>query len=996
MKKSNESSIGETGKTFFKGGKMGEEVSVKDWSKTPLGPIEKWPQSLRTTISLCLASNFPISIAWGPQRVQIYNDGYWQICGDKHPTSMGQDFKECWYTAWPVIGEAFESATEGQTKFLVNQRMFLDRNGYLEETFFTFSFSPIVGESGGVEGLFHPVIELTQQSLGDRRMIVLRNIASRTMNAKTGREAITLIMEVIKESDLDIPFSLLYSLSVEGNTLKLEESTGLPAGSVLCPNEIDLQNVNEAIWPFDDVINKGVPVKIEELKKKFGEFKGGPYEESPHAAFVFPISAPGQKHPFGIFVAGVSSRRELDDPYNTFFELVSSAITSAILKAKAFEDELKKAEALLEIDKAKTAFFSNVSHEFRTPLTLMLGPVEDLLNNTEDSLSIEQRERLQMVQRNAQRLQRLVNSLLDFSRIEAGRFDAKFCPTDLSSFTKELTSAFSSAMEKANIEYIIDCKPLREPVYVDHEMWEKIVLNLLSNALKFTFKGRVKVELSEEKDSAVLRISDTGEGIPKNELPNLFKRFYRVQGSKSRTHEGSGIGLAFIHELIKMHSGAIEVESELGKGTTFTVFIPLGTLHLLKEKIADDTTQIKSTSQSEIFTNESLQWLQREMRPEDLNVEEENQEVSILVVDDNIDMREYITHILDKNEKWKIQTANNGIQALTLIKNRKPDLILSDIMMPEMDGFELLKNIREDLDTHQLPVILLSARAGEEATVEGLEKKANDYLVKPFSARELFTRVKTQLGLEEIRKSNVELIKELENKNQQLEYSNKELDSFSYSVSHDLRAPLRAIDGFTKILNEDFGEVLNEEGKRLLTNVISNTKRMDGLIDDLLNFSRLGKRELAKVSIDMNSIVKEIVDEVVKQYNKNRSIDFCIQPLSPIKGDINMIRQVWVNLISNAIKYSGKTEKAIISIQSSTEENTTTYSVMDNGVGFNMKYYNKLFGVFQRLHKVSEFEGTGVGLAIVHRIVSKHDGKIWAEGKINEGAAFHFSLPSQT
>jgi signal transduction histidine kinase len=983
-------------KTPFTGGKMGIEVSAKDWSKTPLGPIDKWPQSLRTTVSLCLASNFPISIAWGPKRVQIYNDGYWQICGDKHPASMGQDFKECWFTAWPVIGDAFESATDGQTKFLVNQRMFLDRNGYLEETFFTFSFSPIKGESGGVDGLFHPVIELTQQSLGDRRMIILRNIAARTMNAKTSAEAIALIMEVIKESELDIPFGLLYTLNAEGDSLTLKKSTGLPSDSGLCANEINLEEDNGTAWPFKKAIHQGIPVKIEKLKNLFGEFKAGPYDEAPHTAFLFPILLPGLKHPFGIFVAGLSSRRVIDDPYATFFELVSAAITGAITKAKAFEDELKKAEALLEIDRAKTTFFSNISHEFRTPLTLMLGPLEDTLHETKDSLTTEQRERLQLVQRNALRLQRLVNNLLDFSRIEAGRLDAKFLPTNLSTFTRELASAFSSAMQKADIDYVVDCKPLSQAVYIDRDMWEKIVLNLLSNALKFTFQGRIKISVHEEKGSAILKVSDSGEGIPENELPNLFKRFYRVQGTKSRTHEGSGIGLALIHELIKIHAGSIEAESKLKKGTTFSVRIPFGKLHLPKEKIANEITPIKNTSQSDVFTDESSQWISKETsKPDEPIIErnKQNNEVLILVVDDNADMREYVTRILSKNEKWKIQTAGNGVQALAFIKNNEPDLILSDIMMPEMDGFQLLKNIREDFKTRQLPVILLSARAGEEATVDGLEKKANDYLVKPFSARELFTRIKTQLDLDSIRKRNIELIADMVNKNSQLEYANKELDAFSYSVSHDLRAPLRSIDGYTRILLEDYGQLLNEDGQKVLQSVLNNAQRMGQLIDDLLAFAHLGRQELKKVAIDMNSLAKEIADELIKQQDKNRSVDLRLQHLAPAHGDVSMIKQVLVNLISNALKYSGKTENPVITIQSSRKDEATVYSVMDNGVGFDMNYYHKLFGVFQRLHRPTDFEGTGVGLAIAHRIVRKHEGRIWAEGKVNEGAAFHFLLP---
>ncbi len=982
------------GKAFFTGGEMGAEVNAKDWSKTPLGPIEKWPQSLRTTISLCLASNFPISIAWGPKRVQIYNDGYWQICGDKHPTSMGQDFKECWFTAWPVIGEAFESAAAGQTKFLVNQRMFLDRNGYLEETFFTFSFSPIVGESGGVEGLFHPVTELTQQSLGDRRMNVLRNITMRTMNAKTTSEAVTLIMDVIKESNLDIPFGLLYTLNEEGRNLRLEGNSGLVEASALYPNEVELGNSQVVSWPFEDVIARGAPMIVENLNKMFGEFSCDPYEEPPHTAFLFPIVLPGLKHPFGIFVAGISSRREFDEPYHTFFDLVSTAITSAVAKAKAFEDELKKAEALLEIDKAKTAFFSNISHEFRTPLTLILGPVEDGLNDSNNQLPEEQKERLQLIQRNALRLQRLVNSLLDFSRIEAGRLDAKFSSTDLSAFTRELASMFHSAMEKASIEYIINCKTLSQPVYVDHEMWEKIVLNLLSNALKFTFQGKIQISLEEEDNFAVLKVKDTGEGISETELPNLFKRFYRVKGAKSRTHEGSGIGLAFIHELIKMHGGTIETGSELKKGTTFTVRIPCGVDHLPKEKIVEGM-HMKSTSQSDVFMNESSQWLLKEVLPEvEGTVSEErikNQEALILVVDDNSDMREYVSNILRKNEDWEIQTANNGLQALAFIKDRKPNLILSDIMMPEMDGFELLKIIREDITLNQIPFILLSARAGEEATLEGLEKKANDYLVKPFSARELFARIKTQLELDLIRKSNVDLMGDLENKNRQLENVNKELESFSYSVSHDLRAPLRSIIGYSKILHEDYVGKLDMNGKRVLDTISQNAFRMNNLIEDLLKFSKLGKKEIRKSEINVEILVKGILREMKSSLSHKANIR--LENLPSIYGDSDLLTHVWTNLVSNAIKYSALKENPIVDIGSQNVENEIIFYVKDNGAGFDMKYADKLFGVFQRLHNSEEFEGTGVGLSIVSRIITKHGGRVWAEGKVNEGATFYFSLP---
>src|SRR5258708_2724934 len=189
---------------------MGRLVRTMDWSATPLGPIESWPQSLRTAVSICLASNFPISLAWGPQHVQIYNDGYWPICGGKHPHSMGQDFSECWGSAWPVIGEAFERALSSETSYLQHQRMFLDRNGYLEETFFTFSFSPIREESGGVGGLFHPVTETTATMLAERRTRALRDLGAHAGKARTSEEALSLAARTLPDFELDGPFPLFH------------------------------------------------------------------------------------------------------------------------------------------------------------------------------------------------------------------------------------------------------------------------------------------------------------------------------------------------------------------------------------------------------------------------------------------------------------------------------------------------------------------------------------------------------------------------------------------------------------------------------------------------------------------------------------------------------------------------------------------------------------------------------------------------------------------
>lgn len=467
---------------------MAELVNAKDWSATPLGPIESWPQSLKTTVSLCLASNFPINIAWGPNRVQIYNDGYWPLTGDKHPGSMGQDYKECWFSAWDVLGESFDEASKGETRFLENTRMFLDRYGYLEETFFTFSFSPIRDESGEVGGLFHPVTELTQQSLSERRLTILRELAEKTSDAETVQEACDLAIATLREFDLDLPFVLFYTQDEDGKYGQLRGQFGLDEGGPVAPETVTFDDGHAFGSVFQKVIANRKYEQVNGLKQELGEFISGPYPEAPDKALVMPIYVPGAVEPHTFMVAGVSSCRKLDEKYLIFYELLAAGLTTAYTKAKAYEEEKKRAEALAELDRAKTAFFSNISHEFRTPLTLM-GPLEDTLADQGHALDQVQRERLDLVFRNTLRLQRLVNSLLDFSRIESGRLKAGFRQTDICQFTMELAGVFRSAMEKAGLSFEVDCQPGRAPVYVDHEMWEKIVFNLLSNALKFTLRA---------------------------------------------------------------------------------------------------------------------------------------------------------------------------------------------------------------------------------------------------------------------------------------------------------------------------------------------------------------------------------------------------------------------------------------------------------------------------------------------------------------------------
>jgi PAS domain S-box-containing protein len=413
-----------------------------------------------------------------------------------------------------------------------------------------------------------------------------------------------------------------------------------------------------------------------------------------------------------------------------------------------------------ELDEPKTQFFANVSHEFRTPLTLMLGPIEDSLADLEEPLGPRQRERTTMVLRNRLRLQKLVNALLDFSRVEAGRMQPLYQPTDLASLTHDLGSSFRSACQKAAFELVIEAPPLDEAVFVDREMWDKIVLNLISNAFKFTLEGEIRVTVCAEGDHAVLPVSDTGAGIPEAEVPLIFDRFHRVEGTRGRTHDGTGIGLALVQELVKLHKDSVAVESTLGRGTTFIVWVPFGSAHLPQARIDAARSRVSTATRADAFVSEALRWLPDSVLEEGLDVRDESHSTTpsagaerarVLLADDNADMRDYLCRLL--TERYDVENASDGQPALEAAPRDRPDLVLSDVMMPRLDGFGLLRAIRSDSDRRDVPVILLSARAGEEASVEGLEVGADDYLIKPFSARELQARVRANLDMAATRKT---------------------------------------------------------------------------------------------------------------------------------------------------------------------------------------------------------------------------------------------------
>jgi len=735
---------------FAHGGEMGTRMRSHDWTTTALGLPASWPQSLRSALSICLGSSFPIAIYWGPTLSLLYNDAWSPILGAKHPWGLGRPAREVWPEIWEAIGPLFDQVQQtGQATYREDELLPMRRHGYTEECYFNYTFSPIRGDSGQVEGIFNAVIETTFRVIAERRTRVLRDLGERITVARSAQQACTIAAEVLGNASKDVPFAALYLVDDGADVATLAASCGILSPPAT-PREVPLGAAGNGLWPFRHVRATGQVETVTQIDLRVGnETPSGPWPEAPTAAFIAPLRDGATSVPTGFVVLGASARRAIDDEYLQFAERAAAHVSTAIATATAYEAERKRAEALAEIDRAKTAFFSNVSHEFRTPLTLILGPLSDARREA-DSLPETVREQLELAHRNSSRLLRLVNTLLDFSRIEAGRVRAQFEPTDLCALTRDLASTFRSAMEKAGLEYSVGCDPIGEPVFVDREMWEKVVLNLISNAFKFTLTGAVSVSLSRANDRAVLTVQDTGVGIPAHELPHIFERFHRVEGIGGRSHEGSGIGLALVQELVKLHGGELAVASRVGEGTRFTVSLPLGADHLPVHQIVRDGRATRDSIAS-AYVEEAVRWLPdadvagvRTTAAEPLS-RTDLSEVSgrILLADDNADMRHYAYRLL--SERWQVQTVTNGREALDVARSTRPDVIVTDVMMPELDGFGLLRAIRSDPDLHSIPVILLSARAGEEARLEGLAATADDYLVKPFSARDLMARVDAQL-----------------------------------------------------------------------------------------------------------------------------------------------------------------------------------------------------------------------------------------------------------
>lgn len=751
------------------GGEMGARMRELDWSKTAVGPVESWPQTLKAAVRIILASRYAMFIWWGRELVNLYNDSYVAFLGSKHPDALGKSGRDVWEEIWEQIGPRADAVLlRGESTYDESLLLLMERHGYTEETYFTFSYSPLPDDEGKIGGLFCAVTEVTQQVIGERRLRLLREIAAEMGEARTPAQVCQSAARSVSGARRDLPFSLIYLLEPDGKTLKRACEVGIAGDHPLAPETVTLGEGGECAWPFRAVMESGEPIVVDRLAERVKNIPMGEWNRPPENAVLMPIAHQGQSRPAGVFIAGINPYRKFDYEFKGFLSLLTSQIAAAIANARAYEQERQRAESLAELDRAKTLFFSNVSHEFRTPLTLMLGPLEGLLETTRGQLAPQHWEQISVAHRNALRLLKLVNNLLDFSRLEAGRVEAVYQPTDIAALTMEIASVFRSAMEKAELHFSVECEPLQDPLYVDRDMWEKIVLNLLSNAFKFTFEGSVTLTLKPAGSTVELSVRDTGVGIPEEERERVFERFHRIESARSRTYEGTGIGLSLVQELARLHGGTVRVESTLGSGSTFTVSIPRGKEHLPPDRIQEAHSLTPATISAEAYVEEAQRWLPRDSGsamdqavfhklPSVVSSQSAiplPEKELIVVADDNADMRDYMSRLL--SDQYRVHSVADGIEAVEAVRKLRPALVLTDAMMPKLDGFEVLQAIRSDSQLNNIPVILLSARAGEESRVEGLQAGADDYLAKPFTARELTARIGAHVKMARLRRDAAE------------------------------------------------------------------------------------------------------------------------------------------------------------------------------------------------------------------------------------------------
>jgi signal transduction histidine kinase/DNA-binding response OmpR family regulator len=691
-----------------------------DWSATHLGPRDSWPALLHLLVDLCLDSEFPVQISWGPDLLVLYNDAYVPLLGaERHPWALGRPAREVGPHPWPASEEHLRKVMEtGRAYHSSDQQLIINRHGYPEEAYFTFSLSVIRDADGMIVGLFNAITETTQHILYERRLQVLRRLGAMSVTAdeslsSTCRAAV----EVIGRNRKSVPFAAVYLSDLPDQGPRRTAGYGFAETTAAA---CELVEVAPTSGPVLEVMERGGTELVSGLRDRYpGVFEPGPLGPlTPDQAFILPIVMLGTRKPMGVLVLGVNPYWRPDEAYTAFAAMAARQLGVIVTDAVSYQSERKRQLALAELDRARTEFFQNVSHEMRAPLTMLLTPLQDILDEPGVVLSAAARDTVQTSIRAGDRLQRVVDALLDTSRAESGGLIPDREDIDLASVTADVAEGYRPATEgRLNLRVDMPTEPLR--AYVDRAMWTTIVTNLVNNAVKFTPEGEVAVSLSGDDTEVVLTVADTGVGIPTDEQAQIFERFHRARNGDQQP--GSGIGLALVADLTSAHGGSVDVDSEPGEGSRFVVRLP---------RFSGPPTEVNLAE-----------------GPEDESAEDRRR---LLIIEDEPDLRSYLTRLFSK-DGYAVEAVGDAETALTSLDSSAPDLVITDVMLPGQSGIDLLVTLRQDERMARLPVVVLTARADTESAVEAFAAGADDFVAKPFNSAELLARVRAHDQMNQLR-----------------------------------------------------------------------------------------------------------------------------------------------------------------------------------------------------------------------------------------------------
>jgi signal transduction histidine kinase/DNA-binding response OmpR family regulator len=700
-----------------------------DWSATALGPPETWPALLRLLVDLCLDSEFPVQISWGPDLLVLYNDAYIPLLGaEKHPWALGRPAGEVGPHLWPASEQHLREVMQtGRAYHSEDQRLIINRHGYPEEAYFTFSLTAIRDSDGTIVGLFNAITETTQHLLYERRLQVLRRLGAVSITAddslaSTCRAAV----EVIGRTRESVPFAAVYLQDHPAQGPRRVAGYGFDDDAA---GRCELVEPAPTSGPVLEVMEHGGTALISGLHERHpGVFAAGPLGPlAPDQAFVLPVVMLGTRRPLGVLVIGVNPYWRPDEAYTAFAAMAARQLGVMITDAVSYQNERKRQRALAELDRARAEFFQNVSHELRAPLTMLLAPLQDILNEPGVVLPAAARQTVETSIRAADRLQRVVDTLLDISRTESGALIPNREDINLASVTADLVEGYRTAAEgRVQLRVDVPAEPLR--AYVDRTMWATIVSNLVDNALKFTPEGEVAVSLRGDDSHVVLTVSDTGVGIPRSDLDQIFQRFHRAANSDQ--HSGSGIGLSLVAEMTAAHGGSVEVDSDPGVGSQFVVRLPR---YNGSPAAADTESAAEPQLEGESVAD----------RPR------------LLIIEDEPDLRGYLIKLFTK-VGYAVEEAADAETALRLLDSEPPDLVITDVMLPGQSGLDILTVLRQDERMARLPVVVLTARADAESAIAAFAAGADDFVVKPFNSAELLARVQAHHEMNQLRDSAID------------------------------------------------------------------------------------------------------------------------------------------------------------------------------------------------------------------------------------------------